>query len=208
MKTILRTLLLLLLIGAPAFTYEGDHAAPGQPAPAFTATDTNGKTHNLADYKGKIVVLEWTNPQCPYVKKHYGSGNMQMLQKEATGEGVVWLTVASSAKGGQGYVTPEEANKLIADTGAAATARLMDDTGAVGKLYDAKVTPHMFVIGTDGVLAYAGAIDDNPSADPATVKTAKNYVRQAIEELRAGKPVSEPLTQPYGCGVKYEGDAG
>jgi peroxiredoxin len=208
MKNILRTFLLLVFLNAPAWAHDGEHATVGKPAPAFTATDTNGKTHNLGDYKGKIVVLEWTNPQCPYVKKHYESGNMQALQKEATGEGVIWLTVASSAKDHQGYMTAEEANKLIADTGAGATARLMDAEGTVGMLYDAKATPHMFVIGTDGILAYAGAIDDNPSADPATVKTAKNYVRQAIEELRAGKPVSEPLTQAYGCGIKYSGSAG
>jgi peroxiredoxin len=207
MKPLLRTLILLLLINAPVQAHEGEHATIGQPAPPFTAQDTNGKAHSLSDYKGKIVVLEWTNPQCPYVKKHYESGNMQALQKQAAADGVVWLTVASSAKDREGYTTPEEANKLIADTGAAASARLMDADGKIGMMYDAKVTPHMFVIGTDGNLAYAGAIDDNPSADPATVKTAKNYVAQAIEELRAGKPVSMPLTQAYGCGIKYDGSS-
>ncbi|HYC05972.1 MAG TPA: thioredoxin family protein [Azospirillaceae bacterium] len=180
-------------------------AAPtiGQPAPAFTATDVNGKTVSLADYKGKVVVLEWTNHGCPFVKKHYGSGNMQALQKDYTAKGVVWLSVVSSAPGEQGHVSAEEGLKVMKEAGAAPTAKLLDPTGTIGRAYDAKTTPHMYVIGTDGKLLYNGAIDDKPTAKADDVKTATPYVRQALDAVLAGKPVPVAETKPYGCNVKY-----
>jgi len=180
-------------------------AAPqvGQPAPAFTLKDSNGQSHNLSDFKGKFVVLEWLNHGCPFVVKHYESGNMQKLQKEYTGKDVVWLSIVSSAPGKQGHMTPEETNKTKADKGSAATAVLLDEDGAVGKLYDAKVTPELYVVDPEGTLIYAGAIDDKKSTDTADVAGAKNYVKQALDEAMAGKPVSEPSTTAYGCGVKY-----
>jgi peroxiredoxin len=199
MKTILKTTVALLLAAGTAV------AAPqvGQPAPAFTLTDSNGQAHNLSDFKGKFVVLEWLNHGCPFVVKHYGSGNMQKLQKEYTGKDVVWLSIASSAPGKQGHMSPEETNKTKEDKGSAATAVLLDADGTVGKLYDAKVTPELYVINPDGVLVYMGAIDDKKSVDAADVAGAKNYVKQALDEAMSGKPVSEPVTTAYGCGVKY-----
>jgi len=182
------------------------HAADAviaEKAPDFTATDSNGKNHTLASYKGKIVVLEWLNHQCPFVKKHYGSENMQKLQKAYTGKGVIWLSIISSAPGKQGYCTPEEANSLTGEKGAAPTAVLLDPQGTVGKLYGAKTTPHMFIISEDGVLVYNGAIDDIPSTDIADIAKAKNYVQSALDELLAGKAVSVATSQPYGCSVKY-----
>lgn len=180
-------------------------AAPqvGQPAPAFTLTDSNGQSHNLADFKGKLVVLEWLNHGCPFVVKHYDSGNMQKLQKEYTGKDVVWLSIVSSAPGKQGHMTPEETNKAKAEKGSGATAVLIDEDGTVGKLYDAKVTPELYVINPEGVLVYMGAIDDKKSTDAADVAGAKNYVKQALDEALAGNPVSEPTTTAYGCSVKY-----
>lgn len=183
----------------------GTIAAPqtGQPAPGFTLTDSDGKSHNLSDFKGKFVVLEWLNHGCPFVKKHYSSGNMQSLQKEYTGKGVVWLSIVSSAPGKQGHMTPEETNKTKNETGSAATAILLDEQGTVGKLYGAKVTPELFVINPDGLLVYSGAIDDKKSTDPADIAGAKNYVKKALDEALDGKPVSEPSTPAYGCSVKY-----
>jgi len=180
-------------------------AAPqvGQPAPEFTLTDSNGKAHKLSDFKGKFVVLEWLNHGCPFVIKHYESGNMQKLQKEYTGKDVVWLSIASSAPGKQGHMSPEETNKTKADKGSAATAVLRDEDGTVGKLYDAKVTPELYVVDPEGTLIYMGAIDDMKSTDTADVAGAKNYVKQALDEAMAGKPVSEPSTSAYGCGIKY-----
>lgn len=180
-------------------------AAPqvGQPAPEFTLTDSNGQSHKLSDFKGKFVVLEWLNHGCPFVVKHYESGNMQNLQKEYTGKDVVWLSIVSSAPGKQGHMSPEETNRAKAEKGSAATAVLLDEDGTVGKLYDAKVTPELYVINPAGVLVYAGAIDDKKSTDPADVAGAKNYVKQALDEAMAGKPVSEPSTTAYGCSVKY-----
>ncbi len=197
--TIFSVLTALMLMAAPAF------AAPevGQPAPDFTGTDTNGVAHTLSGFKGKTVVLEWSNHECPYVVKHYGSGNMQALQKAATDDGVIWLTVVSSAEGKQGYTTPEEANALIEEVGANATARILDPSGEIGKLYDAKTTPHMFVIDADGTLVYAGAIDSNNSYDPATIEGATNYVQAALDSLKAGTPIEVASTTAYGCGVKY-----
>lgn len=199
----MKSLLLLTLALLPLST--AAMAAPeiGKPAPEFTATDTNGKTVALADLKGKTIVLEWTNHECPFVVKHYGSGNMQALQAEATTDGVVWVSINSSAKGKEGNTTAEEANKIIADQKALPTHKILDESGEIGKLYDAKTTPHMFVIDKNGVLAYAGAIDDKSGFDPEEVKTAKNYVRAALADLKADKPVEVSSTKPYGCGVKY-----
>ena len=180
-------------------------AAPvvGQPAPAFTATDSHGRKVSLADLKGKYVVLEWHNQGCPYVKKHYDSGNMQHLQKELTGKGAVWLTVISSAPGKQGHVTAAEEDAYLHEHGAAPTAVLFDDDAAVAKLYGAKTTPHMFLIDDKGTLVYAGAIDDKPTTDKADVEGARDYVLAAYTEASSGKPVSVATTTPYGCSVKY-----
>jgi hypothetical protein len=173
------------------------------PAPDFTATDSNGKTRKLSEQKGKIVVLEWTNNGCPFVGKHYGSGNMQSLQKRYTAQGVVWFTVVSSAPGSQGYVTAAEANRDTERRGAAPTAVLLDPTGALGHLYGAQATPHMYVISAEGQLVYMGAIDDTPSADPSDIASSRNYVAAALEELKAGKRVTVTATRAYGCSVKY-----
>ena len=176
------------------------HAAP---ASQFTLQDIHGKTHSLSDYKGKIVVLEWFNPGCPFVKKHYLSNNMQTLQEKYTKLGVVWFTVNSSAFGRQGYLAPEEALKKFSDYNIKATGALVDTNGAVGKAYGASTTPHLFIVDTKGELAYQGAIDSDDSAKQEAIPGATNYVAQALDELLAGKPVSEPETQPYGCSVKY-----
>jgi len=187
----------------------GSHAAPAQqarigaPAPAFTLTDSNGKTVSLADFKGKTVVLEWTNHDCPYVRKHYGGDNMQALQKKWTGQGVVWLTLISSMPGSQGYVSAEEANKLTRSRGAAPTAVLFDPRGEVGRAYGATVTPHMYVITGAGTLAYMGGIDDKATTRLEDLKTARNYVDQALTEMAQGKPVSVTTSRAYGCTIKY-----
>jgi peroxiredoxin len=180
-------------------------AAPkiGTPAPDFTAVDSQGVQHALADYRGKIVILEWTNHQCPFVGKHYNTGNMQALQQYATGSGVTWLSVISSAPGTQGYVSGPEADALTARRQAAPTAVLLDPQGVVGRLYDARTTPHMYIIDATGTLVYMGGIDNKPSTQHADVKTATNYVRIALDEVRSAKPVSTPVTRPYGCTVKY-----
>lgn len=178
-------------------------AVVGQPAPAFALADSQGKTHSLGDFRGKVVVLEWWNFECPFVGKHYGSGNMQKLQKEWAAKGVVWLTVSSSAPGKQGYVDGAKANTLMKEKGGAPTAVLLDHDGKVGKAYGAKTTPHMFVIDAKGTIVYAGGIDDKPSTDQADVVTARNYVSAALAELLAGKAVTTATSQPYGCGVKY-----
>ncbi len=175
----------------------------GDRAPNFTATDTNGQTHKLSDYAGKFVVLEWHNRGCPYTQKHYDSGNMERLQREWTARGVIWLTVISSAPGKQGYVTAADENAYVKEMKAAPTAVLLDSTGAVGHLYDAKTTPHMYIINPQGNLIYNGSIDDKPTTDTADISGAKNYVQQALEEATNGKPVSVSTTRPYGCSVKY-----
>jgi peroxiredoxin len=175
----------------------------GEPAPDFTATDTTGKVHKLSEYQGKFVVLEWTNRGCPYTQKHYNSGNMQRLQREWTSRGVVWLTVISSAPGKQGYVTASEENAYLKQANAAPTAVLLDPAGTLGHLYDAKTTPHIFIINPTGELIYNGAIDDRPTTDVSDVNGAKNYVSLALEEARSGKPVGTPTSRPYGCSVKY-----
>jgi len=180
-------------------------AKPGAPAPAFSAPDISGRTVTLGDYAGKIVILEWTNDGCPFVGKHYDSGNMPALQRKYTGEGDVWLTIASSAPGEQGYVTSAEARADIARWRAAPSDFLLDSNGVVGRLYDARATPNMVVIGRDGTIAYMGAIDDTPSTRLADVKTAKNYLVAALDEITAGKPVTVAATQAYGCSIKYKG---
>ena len=175
----------------------------GAPAPAFTATDTHGKKVSLADQKGKYVVLEWHNQGCPYVVKHYDTGNMQRLQKDLTAKGVVWLTVISSAPGKQGHVSAADADAYVKAQNATPTAVLLDEDGRVGKLYGAKTTPEMFVIDDKGTLVYAGAIDDKPTTDKADVEGAKSYVLAAYQEAKAGKPITTASTAPYGCSVKY-----
>jgi hypothetical protein len=182
-------------------------ASVGQPAPAFTTTDTAGRSVSLADFKGKTVVLEWVNPGCPYVRKHYGSGNMPATQKDAAAAGVVWLSINSTAKDASDYQPPAELAKWMASQQAAPSATLMDESGRIGQAYGARTTPHMYVIDTRGVLAYAGAIDSKPSANPADIPGATNYVKQALGELRAGKAVSQPVTRAYGCSVKYASGA-
>jgi len=178
-------------------------AKVNEPAPDFTATDSNGNVHKLSEYRGKFVVLEWTNRGCPYTQKHYNSGNMQRLQKEWTSKGVIWLTVVSSAPGKQGYVTGTEENAYLKQVNAAPTAVLLDPTGQLGHLYDAKTTPHIFIINPQGTLIYNGAIDDRPTTDLADVNGAKNYVTAALDEATSGKPVSLATSSPYGCSVKY-----
>lgn len=175
----------------------------GEPAPNFTAVDTNGVEHSLSDFKGKNVVLEWSNHECPFVVKHYSVGNMQKVQKEATDNGAIWLTIVSSAKGKQGHVSNEEANAVMKDAGTHSTARIMDSSGEIGRLYDAKTTPHVFVIDKNGILAYAGAIDSNSSFSSKTIEGATNYVSEALKDLNAGKPVRTASTNPYGCSIKY-----
>lgn len=176
----------------------------GKPAPAFTAIDSNGKTHTLAAYKGKIVVLEWTNDGCPYVKKHYGAGNMQKVQSDLTGEGAVWLSIISSAPGKQGYVDGAGANQLTSSRAAHPTAVLLDPEGKIGRAYEAQTTPHMYVIDAKGILQYMGAIDDQPVTDPASIANAKNYVREAFAAVKGGKQVETAATDAYGCSVKYK----
>lgn len=180
-------------------------AAPaiGQPAPAFTIKDGAGQTRSLSEFKGKTVVLEWTNAGCPYVQKHYESGNMQGLQKGAAKDGVVWLTLISSAPGKQGYVSPAEAKTWKSTTGAGSTAVLLDPTGQVGHAYEAKTTPHMYVVNPAGTLVYMGGIDDKPTADPASLKGATNYVAAALSDVKAGRPVAKTVSKPYGCTIKY-----
>jgi len=198
-----KTTLLAALALAGVAAIAAAQALVGQPAPDFTVPDSNGKPETLSAFKGKWVVLEWTSSQCPFVQKHYSSGNMQKLQKAYTGKGVTWLTVTSSGRGKEGYVDAAQANALTAERGATPTAFLLDPEGKVGRLYGAKTTPHMFVIDPQGKVVYQGAIDDRPSTDLGDVKGATNYVANALEEAMAGKPVTKTSSQPYGCSVKY-----
>lgn len=180
-------------------------AAPtvGQPAPAFTGTDTAGNSHSLEAFRGQTVVLEWTNHECPYVRKHYGSGNMQALQEKWTGEGVVWLSVVSSAPGQQGHVDAEAGTKVIEAEGAKPTAKILDPDGTIGRAYGARTTPHMYIIDAEGTLVYMGGIDDKPTANPADIDGATNFVDVALTELASGQAISTPVSRPYGCSVKY-----
>jgi peroxiredoxin len=186
---------------APAALASGPEI--GKPAPNFAAVDSNGKAHKLSDFVGKTVILEWSNHDCPYVKKHYNGGNMQSTQTAATSKGAVWLTIVSSAPGKQGAVTGAEANKLTTDRKAVPTAVLLDPAGTIGKAYEAKTTPHMYVIDGKGILRYQGAIDDKPVASAESLNGAKNFVLAALGDMAAGKPVATAETEPYGCSVKY-----
>lgn len=180
-------------------------AAPaiGEYAPNFQAVDAAGRTRLLSEFPGKTVVLEWTNNGCPYVQKHYRSGNMQALQRQATADGVVWLTIISSAPRTQGYLSPADALAWKQEAYDGATDLLLDPEGRIGRAYGAKTTPHMFVIDKAGKLAYMGGLDDQPHADPASLKGARNYVAAALDDLKAGRPVATPVSPPYGCSIKY-----
>lgn len=200
MKSLIWSLAALMLLSSPVSAKAPE---PGKTAPDFELSDVTGKVHRLSAYRGKIVVLEWTNPGCPYVKKHYGSGNMQKLQEEYARKGVVWLSICSSAPGKQGHLTPEEGRAQVKKDRSKAAGLLLDPTGKVGRLYDARTTPHLFVVDAKGLLAYQGAIDDRPTFLKGDVKKAKSYVRAALDALLNGQLVAEPSTKPYGCSVKY-----
>jgi len=191
----------LPLVLAPAAAFAS--ADLGAVAPAFSTTDSNGKLWSLAELKGKVVVLETTNHDCPYVGKHYRAGNMQAQQREAAAKGVVWLTVAASAPGEQGYVTASEANAIVARNNAAPSAVLLDPQSRIAHAYGATVTPHMYIVDKAGMLVYKGGIDSIPSANVDDIPKAKQYVRAALDEVLAGKPVTDASTRPYGCNLKY-----
>ena len=176
----------------------------GSAAPEFSLPDAKGKTHALGDYKGKYVVLEWFNPQCPFVKKHYGGGNMQKLQENYSGKGVVWLTINSNAPGTEGSLTADEAQKVANSWKMKDTAVLLDPDGKVGRAYGAKNTPNMVIINPEGKIVYEGAIDSKPTPNPADIPVSTNYVKTALDESLAGKAISKPTTKPYGCSVKYK----
>lgn len=188
------------LMGANAF------AAPavGQQAPDFVAVDTRGQPHKLSDFAGKFVVLEWTNPGCPFVQKHYGSGNLPATQKAATAQGVVWLAVNSTERAASDYLKPAALDAWMKAQGAAPTATLMDEDGVIGQAYGARTTPHLFIIDPKGTLVYAGGIDSIASSRVDDIKTATNYVNQALGEAFGGKPISAASTRPYGCSIKYK----
>jgi peroxiredoxin len=203
MKKLLCTLATIGLLFGLALSTSNAEVLVGAKVPDLTMTDWNGKAHTLSDYKGKYVVLEWFNAECPFVKKHYRSANMQALQKRYTDEGVVWLTVNSSATGKQGYLTPEAAHQKMTEWKGAQTTMILDSEGALGKAFGAKTTPHMYVINPTGEVIYAGAIDNNDSASESSIATAKNYVSKALDEAMGGTQVTESSTHPYGCSVKY-----
>lgn len=203
MNTTQRLLVLAVALSAAFVTVGRAAVNIGAPAPDFAVTDLQGKTHRLADYKGKTVVLEWVNPECPFVVKHYGSGNIPKLQKTATADGVVWLTINSARRGGQGDYDATAAQTWLSKQGAAQTAYLRDQDGKVGRLYGAKTTPHMYVIDPAGTLVYNGAIDSIRSANVDDLTKAENYVASALAAVKAGRPVAKATSQPYGCGVKY-----
>ena len=199
----------LLLACTLAFAAGLAGATPtiGQPAPGFTATDASGKTVSLADFKGKTIVLEWVNPGCPFVQKHYGAANMQATQKDATAKGVVWLSINSTATDAGDYLRPAEMAQWMRTQKAASTATLMDSDGKVGRAYGARTTPHMYIVDPAGKLVYAGGIDNKPSTNPADIAGATNHVKAALNETLAGKPVSQASTRPYGCSIKYQSGA-
>ncbi len=201
MRTSLVASAIALAVAAAPITIQASRV--GAPAPDFRGTDTKGTVHSLSDFQGKWVVLEWHNEGCPYVKKHYGGQNMQKLQQEWTSRGVVWLTVLSSAEGQQGHMAAAQADAYFAAQKAAQTAILLDASGEIGRLYDAKTTPHMFVVNPEGVLVYNGAIDDKPTSDLADLAGATNFVSAALADGMAGKPVTTATSRPYGCGIKY-----
>ena len=200
----MKSLTLALISLATTALYAAASPAVGSAAPDFTLTDANGKTHSLSENKGKYVVLEWFNPECPFVKKHYGSGNMQKLQSEFTGKGVVWFSVDSSAPGAEGNLTSEQAQKVMKKWDTKQTALLLDPDGKAGRSYGARNTPHMFVINPEGKIIYEGAIDSKATPNPDDIASSTNYVKVALDESMSGKPVSNANTRPYGCSVKYK----
>ena len=202
MKTKLLTALCTLAASTALFA--ADSPAVGASAPDFSLADSKGKTQSVSKYKGKYVVLEWFNPECPFVKKHYGSGNMQKLQDEFTGKGVVWLTINSSAPGKEGHLTAEQANAKMTDWKTKQSAFVLDPDGKAGQSYGAKNTPHMFVINPEGKIVYEGAIDSKPTPNASDIPNSTNYVKVALDESMAGKTVSNANTKPYGCSVKYK----
>ena len=199
-----KTILIGLSSVIAAGVFAADSPTVGTSAPEFSLPDVKGKSHSLTEYKGKYVVLEWFNPECPFVKKHYGSENMQKLQKQFTDKGVVWLTIDSNAPGTEGNLNAEGAEKIMSSWKTHQTALLLDPDGKVGKLYGAKNTPQMFVINPEGKVVYQGAIDSKASPNPDDIPNSTNYVKAALDESLAGKPVSNPTTKPYGCSVKYK----
>ena len=202
MKTKLLTA--LLTVAASTALIAADSPAVGTNAPDFSLTDSKGKTQSVSQYKGKYVVLEWFNPECPFVKKHYGSGNMQKLQEEFTGKGVVWLSIDSSAPGKEGHLTAEQANAKVSEWKTKQTALVLDPDGKAGQSYGAKNTPHMFVINPEGKIVYEGAIDSKATPNPSDIANSTNYVKVALEESLAGNTVTTANTKPYGCSVKYK----
>ncbi len=205
MKSVFSRLFKFGLLPALALAPLSAHAevTVGQPAPDFSLTDITGQARRLSDYRGKVVVLEWTNPECPIVRKHYLSGNMPALQKSAGAEGIVWLSINSGHPGSEGDFDPPRAEDWLKSTGAAPTAYMRDPDGRVGRLYGARATPDMYVISAGGTLVYAGAIDSIPSADQADIARATNYVRAALDSIRHGTPLAVSASQPYGCSIKY-----
>lgn len=199
--------LVAIAAGVGLYTLGGEEASAavetGAQAPAFSLQDANGQTRTLAEFRGRTVILEWTNHGCPYVRKHYDAGAMQALQRDATADGVVWLQVISSARGEQGYLDGPGALARVRTDNASPSATLLDPAGVMGRAYGARNTPQMFIIGPDGVVLYQGAIDDRPSARPSTLEGAHNYVRAALADIAAGRPVQVAETTPYGCSVKY-----
>ena len=206
MKLLRRT---LIATAAALFATGAAHAAAtvGQPAPDFTLTDATGKPVRLSDFKGRHVVLEWTNPGCPFVRKHYDSGNMPATQKDATGKNVVWLSINSTEKASSDYLEPARLTAWLSERKAVPTAVLMDEEGTVGKSYGARTTPHMYIVNPQGMLVYAGGIDSIPSARPADIERATNYVKTGLAQALAGQPISAATTQPYGCSIKYKSPA-
>jgi hypothetical protein len=193
----------LLAVTLAALTIPALAVVPGTPAPEFKGTDSTGAQHSLSEYRGKFVVLEWANQGCPYDRKHYLSGSMESQQREWTAKGVIWLSVLSSAPGEQGYVTPAEENTYLKTMHAAPTAALLDSNGTIARLYEAKTTPHIFVIDPTGKLIYQGAIDDKPTTEQEDLKGARNYLNETLTAAMAGKPLQVESTRPYGCSVKY-----
>jgi len=203
MKKTLLLIGILFLIGTACAAHRADQIKVGEPSPEFTLADIEGKTVSLTDFKGQYVLLEWVNHGCPFVKKHYNSGNMPSLQKEMTEKDIVWLSICSSAEGKQGYYSAKEWQKLAKEKEMNSTAILLDPEGKMGRAYQAKTTPHMYIVDPEGILVYMGAIDDKPTTDLEDIEGAHNYVRAALEEVMEGEPVSQPVTRPYGCSVKY-----
>lgn len=199
-----RILTILVMVAGLVIGVHAQQAEVGTMAPDFKLTDSKGQEHSLSDFKGKYVILEWVNFGCPFVRKHYDSGNMQKLQQKYTDKGAIWLSICSSAPGKQGHYPQAELGSVLKKERLASTAYLIDEEGTVGKMYDAKTTPHMYVINPDGVLIYAGAIDDKRSTNTEDVKNARNYVVEAMKASMDGKEVEKKSTQAYGCSVKYK----